>query len=383
MSFLRPDLLALALLAPAAGWAAAFLWRRRLAAAEAWAARGLWSRLVAGWSSAPQTRRRVTASVALLALAVLGTALALARPRWGVAEETVEREGVDVVFVVDTSLSMGATDVTPSRLGVARTLVRRLVHEMPGNRVALVGAEGDGAVLSPLTVDAAVVELVLDGLEPGSLPTPGTELGHALELVPELFPPGSERHRAAVLLSDGEDHGGGLEPRIDALEEAGVIVHALGIGTPEGAPVPLPSGWRSGGDRDAGRGAGREEPTGVKRRDDGTVVISALRETVLEQIAHATGGVYLRAADGGRSLRPLVAAFGAMDETAVETRTVEARAERFQWPLAGAALALLLHLAWPPFRTAGSPTAARRRTSVGLRTGVRSAPGIVAGGVER
>lgn len=380
MSFLRPDLVALTLLAPVAAWAAAFLWRRRLAAAEAWAARGLWSRLVAGWSSAPQARRRVTASVALLAVAVLGAALALTRPRWGVSEETVEREGVDVVFVVDTSLSMGATDVTPSRLEVARTLVRRLIHEMPGNRVALVGAEGDGAVLSPLTADAAVVELVLDGLEPGSLPTPGTELGHALDLVPELFPPGSERHRAAVLLSDGEDHGGGLKPRIGALEEAGVIVHALGIGTPEGAPVPLPPDRRSGGVQNAGRGAGTQEPAGVKRRGDGSVVISTLHETVLEQIAHATGGVYLRAVDGGRSLRPLVAAFGAMDETVVETRTVDARGERFQWPLAGAALALLLHLAWPPFRPAGSPTAARRPPSAGARSGARSAPGATAGG---
>lgn len=351
MSFVHPDLLALVLLAPAAGWTAAFLWRRRLAAAEAWAARGLWGRLLAGWSSPAKTRRRVALSVALLAVAVLGAALALARPRWGVAEETVEREGVDVVFVVDTSLSMGATDATPSRLEVARTLVRRLVRAMPGNRVALVGAEGDGAVLSPLTTDAAVVDLVLDGLEPGALPTPGTELGHALDLVPELFPPGSERHRAAVLLSDGEDHGGGLEPRIGALEEAGVIVHALGIGTPEGAPVPLPPDRRGDGPPNAGRGTGREQATGVKRRADGSVVVSTLHEAVLEQIADATGGVYLRAVDGGRSLRPIVNAFGAMDETTVETRSVDARAERFQWPLAGGALALLLHLVWPPFRT--------------------------------
>ncbi|MGD2115821.1 MAG: VWA domain-containing protein [Acidobacteriota bacterium] len=329
MTFARPDLLALVLLAPAAAWAAGHLWRRRRDAAAAWAARGLWSRLLAEWAPG-----RIVRSVALLALAVLGAGLALAQPRWGSSEETVRREGVDVVYVVDASRSMGATDASPSRLAVARTLVRRLIRETPGNRVALIGAEGEGVVLSPLTADAAVVDLILDGLEPGSLPTPGTELGHALDRVTELFPPGSDRHRAAVLLSDGEDHGGGLEPRIEALAEAGVLVHAIGIGTRRGAPVPL--------------GAG--DPRAVQRREDGSVVITALHDDVLERIARATGGVYLHALDGGRSLRPIVTALDAMDARTVDTTTVDTRAERFQWPLAATAIALLLHLALPPFR---------------------------------
>ena len=283
--------------------------------------------------------------MALFAVAVLGAGLALAQPRWGASEETVRREGLDVVYVVDASLSMGASDVLPSRLDVARTLVRRLIREMPGNRAALVGAEGDGVVLTPLTTDVAVVDLILDGLEPGSLPTPGTQLGHALDRIPELFSPGSGRHRAAVLVSDGEHHGGGLEPSVRPLAEAGVVVHTIGIGTRRGAPVPL------GTSAPGAAGGVSEASRGVKRHEDGSPVVSTLHEEVLERIADATGGVYLHAVDGGRSLRPILAALGGMDRRTVETTTVDTRAERFQWPLAAAVMALLLHLALPPFRT--------------------------------
>jgi Ca-activated chloride channel family protein len=328
MSFARPELLALAVLAPAAALAAAALWRRRLAAAEAWAARGLWDRLLAGHSPA-----RIAFSVALLALAVLAAALALARPLWGETRERVEREGVDVVVVLDASLSMGAVDVRPSRLAVAETLVRRLVQEIPGHRVALVGAEGEGVVMAPLTTDGAVIDLLLDGIEPGSLPIPGTGLADALDRVPGLFPPGTERHRAAVVVSDGEDHGGGLAEAAARLAEAGVVVHAIGIGTPAGAPVPLPG-----------------QPGEVRRRRDGSVVISRLHEELLDELARATGGVYLRATDPARSLRPVVAALDAMDRRVHDAGWVESRGERFQWPLAAAVAALLGHLALPPFR---------------------------------
>lgn len=340
MTFARPDLLLLALIAPVAALAAAALWRRRLRAAEAWASRGLWPRLLGGYSP-----RRLALSVALLAVAVLGAGLALAQPRWGEGRERVEREGVDVVVVLDASLSMGARDVGPSRMAVAETLIRRLVQETPGNRVGLVAVAGDGVVMAPLTLDAAVIDLLLDAVEPGSLPSQGTRLADALDRVPGLFPPGTERHRAAVLVSDGEDHGGGLGDAVARLTAAGVVVHALGVGSPEGAPVPLP-----------------HQPAEVRRRRDGSVVISRLHEEVLEEVARATGGVYLRATDPARSLRPILAALDEMDARVHETSEVEGRAERFQWPLALAVAALLLHLAVPPFgrrsRTAAGEAAA-------------------------
>jgi Ca-activated chloride channel homolog len=333
MSFAAPSFLWLALLAPAAAAGAAWLWRRRLAADAAWAARGLWDRLLPAYAP-----RRLTLSVVTLALAVLGASLALAKPRWGSGQQTVERKGVDVVFLVDSSLSMGAADVPPSRLFVAKSLVRRMAREMPGNRVGLVQTEGDGVMLAPLTLDGAVLDLLLDTIDPGSLPTPGTELATGLATSLRLFGEGGEKHRALVILSDGEDHGGGLDAELARMKEEGVVVFAFGIGTPEGAPVPIP-------------GASGE----VKREADGGVVISRLHEDVLEKLVRETGGSYLRvtsaAADPGTILRRI----DRMEKRTIESQTLSTREERFQWPLAIAVLALLLHLAVGPFRALTAP----------------------------
>ncbi len=337
VSVAHPLLLWLLAAAPAAGLAAAWLWRRRAAAEGAWAARGLRARLAPGSGAA-----RRMAQALLLALAVAGCALGLARPRWGVIERPVERRGVDVVFVVDSSLSMAARDVAPSRLFVAKALVRDLVRRMPGNRVALVAAEGRGEVLAPLTLDGGVLDLLLDTLEPGSLPVPGTELAPSLDAARGLFAPAEEGHRAVVLLSDGEDHGGGFAAAAERLAAEGAVLHAIGIGTPEGAPVPLPA--RS----DGGRGEG------FKRDSAGEPVISRLGAAALERAAAAGGGIYLPAASAAADTRPLVGAIEAMDKTTFEESVLETLAERFQWPLAAAALALAALLA------AGSARPARR-----------------------
>ncbi len=330
MSWGMPSLLWLALLAPAAAALALWAWRRRLAAAAAWAARGLWDRLLAAYRP-----RQVALSVVTLAVAVLGTGLALARPRWGASTERVERRGVDVVFLLDSSLSMAAADVAPSRLYVAKTLVRRLVERLPGNRVALVQTEGTGVVLAPLTIDAAVIDLLLDTVEPGSLPVPGTELAPGLEAALRLFPPGERKHRVLVVLSDGEDHGGGLERFTETLRQEGVVVHALGIGTPDGAPLTLPGG-------------------GYKQDDDGRVVISRLHEATLEELARATGGLYLRVTGAAADPREVVERIGEMEKRTLEGQSVNTLEERFQWPLALACAALLLHLALRPFRAAAA-----------------------------
>jgi Ca-activated chloride channel family protein len=328
--FAEPRLLWLAALAPlAAAGAAVWLWRRRLAADAAWASRALWDRLLPAYSPA-----RMRGSVICLALAVLGTSLALARPRWGAGREDVERKGVDVVFLVDSSLSMSAIDVPPSRLYVAKSLVRRMTRAMPGDRIGLVQAEGTGVALAPLTLDGGVIDLLLDTIEPGSLPAPGTELATGLEAALRLFGAGSEKHRTLVILSDGEDHGGGLEAEIARLREEGVVVHAFGIGTPNGAPLPLPGGGGGGG---------------YKRDAEGNIVISRLHEDVLESMARATGGSYTRVTSAALDPAPVVRRIDSMEKRTMESESVTTLEERFQWPLALAALALLSYLALGPF----------------------------------
>ncbi len=336
--FAEPRLVAVAVLAPLAAAAlAVWLWRRRLEADAAWAARGLWSRLMPTWSPV-----RVRLSIACLALALLGASLALARPRWGSTQQEVERRGVDVVFVVDSSLSMGVADVAPSRLWVAKAMVRRMVRSMPGNRIGLVQTEGTGVVLAPLTLDGAVVDLLLDTMEPGSLPTPGTELAPGLDAALRLYGEGSEKHRVLVLLSDGEDHGGGLEQEIARLRDAGVVVHAFGIGTPGGSPVPVPG---SGGHS-------------FKRESDGSLVISRLHEDVLEELSRTTDGSYTRVTSAAADPTPVLRQIDRVEKRTIESQVSSHLAERFQWPLALAVAALLLHLAVGPFAPGAAAEAA-------------------------
>ncbi len=331
MEFGAPHWLWLLAAAPLAVLISALSWRRRLRATATWAARGLWDRLLPTFR-----RRRLVAWTLLLALAGAGAALTLARPRWGTSELPLERRGIDLVFVLDSSLSMAASDLRPSRLWVAQTLIRRLVHELAGHRVALVQAEGDGAVMVPLTTDGAVVDMLLDAAQPGSLPSPGTRLGPALELARSLFPEGSDKPRAMVLVSDGEDHGSDLDQIALELRLKGTVVHALGVGTRQGKPLELP--------RPPGGG-----PVEYKRDEAGNVVVSRLIEATLERLSRATGGIYLRAGGAAADLGPIVADIEAMERQSHGSEVTSALGERFQWPAGATILALALHLLISPF----------------------------------
>jgi Ca-activated chloride channel family protein len=348
LAFGAPRLIWLVALAPAAAAAAALLWRRRLRASAAWAARGLWSRLLPSYA-----RRRLLVSVLLLTLAVAGTALALARPRWGRAEQEVERRGADVVFILDSSLSMGAMDLAPDRLFVGETLVRRLVEALPRNRVALVQMEGTAEVLSPLTHDTSVIELLLDTVEPGSLDRPGTLLEPALATATELFLPGGDTHRVVVLASDGEHHGGDLSAITQRLVQAGVVVHTLGVGTLDGAPVPVPGPT--------------EGQFSYKMDGHGDTVVSRLGEGLLETLARSTGGVYLRVSGPMADLEPVLRRIRELEGGSVGRERVELQKERFQWPLTVAMFALLAHLAFGAFQP-------RKIRASDLRSGPGASP---------
>jgi Ca-activated chloride channel family protein len=327
MSYGHRELLWLLALAPLTLALSGWFWRRRLLATRQWVSPGLWKRL-----RFQVSRQRLAASLVLLSLAVAGVGLGLAQPRWGEAEDLVERRGVDIVFLLDSSLSMSAEDVSPSRLYVAKALIRSLVRSLPGNRVALVQAEGEGVVMSPLTVDAAVIDLLLDTAVPGSLPRPGTGLAHGLDLALQLFPEESEKHRALVVLSDGEDHEGGVTERLDRLEQEGVVVHALGIATHEGGTMPI-------------RDGGTTEP---KRDREGRVVVTRLEEDVLRHLAENTGGLYRQVTSAGADLSGLVGAIEKMETQTYEGSVHSSLEDRFQWPLGVAATLLAAFLAFAP-----------------------------------
>jgi Ca-activated chloride channel family protein len=322
-------------------WLFALLALPALLALEVWLARRdrdrlsrlvsrpLWGRVV----RRPDERWRLL-RLALLLLGAAGVVVALARPQWGIVREKVEREGVDVVLVLDTSGSMATADVAPSRFFLARQALLQLIARLEGDRFALVAFEGEAYPLVPLTLDADALGLFLETVEPGIVPAPGTSLGVGLAKGLEAFVDQERRNKVMVLVSDGEDLEGEVEQAVRRAKEAGVVVHAVGVGTEGGQPVP---------DVDA---EGRV--TGYKRDESGGAVVSRLNLATLDAIARGTGGKAFRITPADTSLSGLASAIEGMEQKSLAREYSYRRKERFQVPLAFGLACLALGLLLPP-----------------------------------
>lgn len=294
-------------------------------------ARAMWPRVVTRPAEAWRWVR-----LGLVLVAVAGLVVALAQPRWGMVREKLERQGVDVVLVADTSGSMLCTDVQPSRFVVARAALAALLDRLAGSRFALVALEGEAYPLVPLTLDADAVGLFLDTMEPGIVPTPGTSLGAGLARALDLFVDPNRANKVVVLASDGEDLEGGLQEVIARARQADVVVHTIAVGTQAGGPVP-----------DLDR-EGRQ--VGFKKDAEGTTVVSRLDAANLEAMARATGGVAVRLLPSQPLAWEIVAAIEGMEQQTLAKEYAYRRKERYQWPLGVALVALTLGLALPPPR---------------------------------
>jgi Ca-activated chloride channel family protein len=291
-------------------------------------ARPLWGRVV----RRPAERWRF-ARLSLLLLGALGMVLALARPQWGIVREKVEREGVDVVLVLDTSGSMATEDVSPNRFFLARQALAALITRLEGDRFGLVAFEGEAYPLVPLTLDADALSLFLDTVEPGIVPAPGTALGVGLAKGLDLFVDKDRRNKVMVLVSDGEDLEGEVEEAVRRAKAAGVVVHTVGVGTEAGQPVP-------DFDREGRR-------TGFKRDASGQAVVSRLNLATLEAIARGTGGKAFRITPAETSLSGLASAIEGMEQKTLAREFSYRRKERFQVPLAVGLFSIALGLLLP------------------------------------
>jgi len=265
-------------------------------------------------------RRRVRAG--LLLGAVLFLALALAGPEWGFRWQEVRRQGIDLVIAIDTSRSMLATDLKPSRLARAKLAVRDLVFRLQGDRVGLVAFAGTAFLQCPLTLDYGAFSESLNAVEVGLIPKGGTALAPALEAAMGAFEGSEGKHQAIVLITDGEDHEGKVEEAAKKASERGIRIFTVGIGTSEGELIPLEAG-------------------GYVKDRSGQVVKSRLGESTLQQIATTTGGVYMAASGGVLDLAALHREHIDTLQKRELSSTLERRFEnRFQFPL-GLAILLL------------------------------------------
>ena len=256
----------------------------------------------------------------LLLASVVFLVLSLARPQFGTRIETVRRRGQDVMVAVDLSRSMMAEDVTPNRLDRARLSILRLIGNLDGDRIGLVAFAGDAFVQSPLTVDYTAAAMFLNAMEPGMMPVQGTNLGEALRLSLDALDEGAREDRIVVLVTDGEDHEGEMEAHLQRAVEGGVQIHAVGIGSTEGVPIP-----------ESEEGSGRQS---FLRDEEGNVVTSRLDETTLRSIAEATGGRYVRVAPGLTTLEDLVDEIAAGEGEDLDSREITQFEEQYQLFLA-------------------------------------------------
>lgn len=324
MTFDHPQLLWLALGLPAVVAAGLVLWtRRRRRAAALLGSADLLARLGAG-----EMRRFPWLRLALLATAAAALGIAAAGPRWGLESVEEQSSSADIVLALDVSKSMLARDIQPDRLERERVLARRVLRELPGDRIGLVAFAGRAYILSPMTVDHGALQLYLDALDPEIVSQGGSSLASALRQATDLARGPQDAGRGAVVMvTDGE----ALEERDAVLEAAeraarvGITVHAVGVGTPEGAPIP------EGGDDEA--------PGGYKRGPDGEVVISRLDEGLLREVASRTGGRYVRLGEAGAT-DAILRTLQGLDRVEGEAgRRVRAR-ERYVWFVLAALLLL-------------------------------------------
>ena len=329
MSFRSPlALLLVAALVPAAWALFASAARRRTEAVRLF----LGARAgTVGGLEAIRRQRTVRAGLLLGALGALG--VALAGPRLGVAVREARQESLDLLVALDVSDSMRADDVAPSRLERAKLEVSRVLEGRRGDRVGLVVFAGEAFLQAPLTTDLSAVRLFLDAAEPDQIALQGTDFARALAVADRAFDAAAEdaasaRPRALLVVSDGEDHEGGLGDAADALRDDGVAILALGVGTEEGAEVP-----------DVRRG----RVVGSRRGRGGEPVISRFEPGALRALA-GRGNLY-RIGRTGSAAPQITDALDGLDRAVLDASDVSAEAERFQWPLALAVLLLLLERA--------------------------------------
>jgi Ca-activated chloride channel family protein len=220
-------------------------------------------------------RRKLRYGLVLAAVALL--ILTMSRLQWGFDLEEVEQRGLDVVVAVDTSKSMLATDITPSRLQRAKLAALELMQTAKADRLGLVAFAGDAFLSCPLTIDDAAFQQSVQALDVNTIPQGGTALAAAINTALTAFKEKSH-YKALVLFTDGEDNDEGALEAAQNAAKAGLKIFTIGIGSAEGTLVTIPTA---------------DGTSDYIRDEKGQVLKTKLNEPLLQQIAATTGGFYL------------------------------------------------------------------------------------------
>ncbi len=268
-------------------------------------------------------RPQIKFMVVLLSLAFF--VVGLARPQFGSKLKKVKREGIELVIALDVSNSMLAEDIEPNRLERAKRAISRLIDRLDDDRIGLIVFAGEAFTQLPITTDYNAAKMFLASVDTDIVPVQGTAIGAAIELASRSFTPTGEANKAIIIITDGENHEDNAVELAQQATENGMIVHTIGMGLPQGAPIPV---YRNG-------------QKDYKKDGQGNTVITKLDETMLEKISAAGKGIYVRANNAQVGLNALFDEIGKMEKTEMESTVFSEYEDQFQY-LFAIGLALLL-----------------------------------------
>ena len=253
---------------------------------------------------------------------------ALMRPQWGYKMEEVKRKGIDIFIALDTSKSMLAEDVKPSRLERSKLAIMDMLKNLQGDRIGLIAFSGSAFIQCPLTGDYNGFALSLGDLGVDAIPKGGTSLSSAIKESLTGFEGGMKKYRALIIISDGEDHDGNAEEAARQAAKDGVKIYCTGVGSLSGELVTITD--------EAGNKS-------FLKDSQGRVIKSQLNEALLQKIALLTGGSYVRSSGAEFGLNILYNdRISKMEKREFQSKMKKRYYERFQIPLAIVLILLLI-----------------------------------------
>ncbi|HIS09755.1 MAG TPA: VWA domain-containing protein [Candidatus Avibacteroides excrementipullorum] len=269
------------------------------------------------------TRYRPAIKFSIVCLAMIFMILLIARPQFGTKTETVTKKGIEVVIALDISNSMMAQDVLPSRLDKSKNIISRLVDNFDNNKIGLVLFAGDAYTQLPITSDYVSAKMFLNNISPSLISRQGTAIGAALNLAMNSFTPQQGVGKSIIVITDGENHEGGVMEAVKAASDKGIQVNVLGVGSVDGAPIPVSSG------------------SDYKKDNSGNIVVTKLNEQMCQDIARQGNGIYARVDNTNSAFRALEKQLDTLSKADIDTKVFSQYNEQFI-PLAWIVLVLLV-----------------------------------------
>jgi len=265
----------------------------------------------------------------LFSLFIVFSTISLVNPKIGTELKTVKREGVDLVFALDVSKSMLAEDIAPNRLEKGKRIVSEIINSLNNDRVGIIAYAASALPILPITDDYSTAKTFLQSLNTDMLSSQGTAIIESINLAKEFYDDEEQTNRVLIILSDGEDHEVKLEDIISLVQQSGMTIISVGLGSTKGSPIPIKE---------------NNIIKTYKKNDKGDVVITKLNKELLSSISKSSKGIYIDGFNTEQVVESVVERLKEMDKKEFESKQFVAYKDQFQWFIAFAILFLSLEL---------------------------------------